>query len=113
MPQRWSASRLTQGCPAGLSSAKSADLANAGATQHRPKHRAQSARSSVTGPPLGRPSTVIRVRGRPVEGPAQCETNVQVAVDAVPGALSEVAVTVTLACFAAEAARLAYTGTWT
>src|ERR1044072_9532735 len=107
MPQRWSASRLTQGCPAGLSSAKSADLANTGATQHRPKHGAQSARSSVSGPPLRPPSTVIRVRGRPVEGPAQCETTVQVAVDAVPGALSEVAVSVTLACFAAGPPRAA------
>ncbi len=38
--------RLGQACPAGLSMAKSADLAKAGATQHRPWQREQSARKS-------------------------------------------------------------------
>ena len=42
--QRKSASRWGQGRPAGLSIAKSADRANAGATQHSPAHREQSAR---------------------------------------------------------------------
>ena len=50
MPQRKSARRFGQGCPAGLSMAKSAEAANAGATQHNPKQRAQSARRSSRPP---------------------------------------------------------------
>ena len=45
MPQRKPDRRFGQGCPAGLSIAKSADAENPGATQHNPKQRAQSARS--------------------------------------------------------------------
>ena len=48
MPQRKSCCRWVHGVPAGLSMAKSADRANAGATQHSPTHREQSARSSTT-----------------------------------------------------------------
>jgi hypothetical protein len=44
IPQRNPAPRFGQACPAGLSIAKSAEAANAGATQHSPKQRAQSAR---------------------------------------------------------------------
>ncbi|GAA4255511.1 hypothetical protein GCM10022255_064650 [Dactylosporangium darangshiense] len=46
MPQRNDSPRFGQACPAGLSIAKSDERANAGATQHNPKHREQSARSS-------------------------------------------------------------------
>src|SRR5690242_56043 len=46
MVQRKSSARLGQGWPAGLVMAKSADAAKAGATQHRAKQRAQSARRS-------------------------------------------------------------------
>jgi hypothetical protein len=49
MPHRKSEPRFGQARPAGLSMAKSADAANAGATQHRPKQLAQSARSWVRG----------------------------------------------------------------
>jgi len=41
--------RLGQACPAGLSMAKSVDAENAGATQHSPKQREQSARRTRTG----------------------------------------------------------------
>src|SRR5215468_1284295 len=51
MPHRKSARRWGQGCPAGLSIAKSADAENAGATQHSPKHRPQSARRTRCPPP--------------------------------------------------------------
>jgi hypothetical protein len=44
MSQRKPPPRFGHGCPAGLSIAKSAEAANAGATQHSPKQRAQSAR---------------------------------------------------------------------
>src|SRR6266536_2546512 len=46
MPQRKSACRFGQACPAGLSMAKSAEAEKAGATQHSPKQRSQSARRS-------------------------------------------------------------------
>src|SRR6266566_3118243 len=46
MPHRKSGCRWGQGRPAGLSIAKSADAENAGATQHSPKQRPQSARST-------------------------------------------------------------------
>jgi uncharacterized membrane protein YkvA (DUF1232 family) len=46
MRQRWSSARLGQARPAGLSMAKSAEAANAGTTQHSPRQRPQSARSS-------------------------------------------------------------------
>ena len=52
------APRCRQGRPAGLVMAKSADARNAGATQHSPKHRAQSARRSARGSPVtGQPRT--------------------------------------------------------
>src|SRR5450759_1371108 len=44
MPQRKSGRRLGQGCPASLSMAKSAEAEKAGATQHSPRQRSQSAR---------------------------------------------------------------------
>jgi hypothetical protein len=44
MPQPKPSPRFGHACPAGLSIAKSAEAANAGATQHSPKQRAQSAR---------------------------------------------------------------------
>jgi hypothetical protein len=44
MTHRKSGCRFGQGCPAGLSIAKSAEAENAGAAQHSPKQRAQSAR---------------------------------------------------------------------
>src|SRR5260370_38241446 len=44
MPQRKSARRLGHACPGGLVSAKSAEAAKAGATQHSAKQRSQSAR---------------------------------------------------------------------
>jgi hypothetical protein len=44
MPHRKSGCRWRQGYPAGLSIAKSAEAENAGATQHSPKQRSQSAR---------------------------------------------------------------------
>src|SRR5688572_8350243 len=47
MRHRKSAPRFGQAWPAGLSIAKSAERANAGATQHRPAQFAQSARSEV------------------------------------------------------------------
>ena len=47
MPHRKSGCRWGQGRPAGLSIAKSADAENAGATQHSPKQRPQSARSTA------------------------------------------------------------------
>jgi hypothetical protein len=46
--QESSADRFGQAVPAGLSIAKSADLAKPGATQHRPMHAEQSARRSLT-----------------------------------------------------------------
>jgi hypothetical protein len=46
MPQRNPSVRFGHGVPAVLVIAKSADLANAGATQHSPKQSAQFARSS-------------------------------------------------------------------
>jgi hypothetical protein len=46
MPHRESANRFGQGAPAALSMAKSAEAENAGATQHNPAHRLQSARSN-------------------------------------------------------------------
>ena len=48
MPHRWSARRLRQGSPAALSTGKSADRAKGRATQHRPKHREQSASSPAS-----------------------------------------------------------------
>src|SRR5215475_6012504 len=56
MPHRKSARRWGQGCPAGLSIAKSADAENAGATQHSPKHRPQSARRTRCPPPRAGPA---------------------------------------------------------
>src|SRR5882724_8530457 len=44
MPQRKSDCRWGQACPASLSIAKSAEAEKAGATQHSPKQRSQSAR---------------------------------------------------------------------
>jgi hypothetical protein len=44
IPQRNPSPRFGHACPAGLSMAKSAEAENAGATQHSPKQRAQSAR---------------------------------------------------------------------
>ena len=60
MAHRKSAGRLVQGVPAGLSTAKSADRANAGATQHSPTQREQSARSSTT---VGHARRCRRLRG--------------------------------------------------
>ena len=89
MPQRKSACRCAHGVPAGLSTAKSADRANAGATQHSPTQREQSARSSTTSrhasPPCpapaspclpqprrgdGRPAVALRAVSRAVWLPA-------------------------------------------
>jgi hypothetical protein len=63
--QRKSGRRLGQAVPAGLSMAKSDDLANAGATQQSPAQREQSAVSSsgMTPPTLpGRPKPARRNR---------------------------------------------------
>src|SRR5215468_7326422 len=51
MEQRKSRRRLGHACPARLSMAKSADAEKAGATQHSPKQRPQSARSLARCPP--------------------------------------------------------------
>jgi hypothetical protein len=56
MSQRQSLRRWGQGRPAGLSMAKSDDLANAGATQQSPAHREQSAASSSGMTPPGYPA---------------------------------------------------------
>src|SRR6266571_5145080 len=47
MAQRKSDCRFGHACPASLSMAKSADAEKAGATQHSPKQRSQSARRST------------------------------------------------------------------
>ena len=51
MEQRKSRRRWGHACPAPLSMAKSAEAEKAGATQHSPKQRPQSARSLARCPP--------------------------------------------------------------
>jgi hypothetical protein len=66
MPQRKSVCRWGQACPAGLLIAKSAEAEKAGATQHSPKQRSQSARRVRRSPVLIAVAAALasrRVRG--------------------------------------------------
>src|SRR5687768_12818683 len=71
MRHPWSAARCRHASPAGLSNAKSADLANGNTTQHSPTQRVQSAVSS-TPPGCHRPTEATRPKSRP--SPPQDDT---------------------------------------
>ncbi|GAA2814357.1 hypothetical protein GCM10010522_34910 [Kribbella solani] len=76
--QRKSVLRFGHGSPAGLSSAKSADLANVSATQHRPKQLPQSALSLLRGSVLPLGSVLL---GNRLAGPAPADAGLDEVVD--------------------------------